>query len=66
MGDTTCSIILFANEFLHHSISNLLVYSVHVCVCVCVCVCDCARAHTRVYVCMCLLKSIYFLEYGGR
>ena len=64
MGDTTCSIILFANEFLHHSISNLLVYSVHVCVCVCVC--ECARAHTRVYVCMCLLKSIYFLEYGGR
>ena len=64
MGDTTCSIILFANEFLHHSISNLLVYSVHVCVCVCVC--ECAHAHTRVYVCMCLLKSIYFLQYGGR
>ena len=43
MGDTTCSIILFASEFWHHSIRNLLVYSVHMCVCVCAR----ARVHAR-------------------
>lgn len=48
MGDITCSIILFANEFWHHSFRNLLVYSVHVCVYVCVSV----RIHVCMFVCV--------------
>ena len=50
MGDTTCSIILFASEFWHHSIRNLLVYSVHMCVCVCARACACT--HVCIYICV--------------
>lgn len=54
MGDTTCSIILFANEFWHHSIRNLLVYSDHVCEGVCV------RVHAHgMYVCVYLNLYTY-------